>query len=77
QERNSNRKELTLDILRDPASSLLGASPVLSFLRCVATRIVITKAAVEATWMSVRRHIRRLYGAALNFIAKNCPDDHA
>ncbi|HEL4665009.1 TPA: replication initiation factor domain-containing protein, partial [Stenotrophomonas maltophilia] len=57
--RNSNRKELPLDILRDPASYLLGAYPVLSFLRCVATRIEITKAAVEATWKSVRRHIRR------------------
>lgn len=75
--RNSNRKELPLDILRDPASYLLGAYPVLSFLRCVATRIEITKAAVEATWKSVRRHIRRQYGAALNFIAKNCPDDQA
>ncbi|WP_099603425.1 replication initiation factor domain-containing protein [Stenotrophomonas maltophilia] len=75
--RASNRKELPLDILRDPASYLLGAYPVLHFLHCVATRIDITKAAVEATWKSARRHVRRQYGALLNFIAKNCPDDQS
>ncbi|WP_204308378.1 hypothetical protein, partial [Escherichia coli] len=66
-----------MDILRDPASYLLGAYPVLHFLHCVATRIDITKAAVEATWKSARRHVRRQYGALLNFIAKNCPDDQS
>ena len=72
--RASNRKELPLDILRDPASYLLGAYPVLKFLHCVATRIDITKAAVEATWKSARRHLRRQYGATLAFISRNCPD---
>lgn len=72
--RASNRKELPLDVLRDPASYLLGAYPVLCFLRCVATRIEITKAAVDATVKSVRRHIKRQYGAALNVIVKLCPD---
>nr|WP_267473044.1 replication initiation factor domain-containing protein [Stenotrophomonas rhizophila] len=75
--RASNRKELPLDILRDPASYLLGAYPVLHFLHCVATRIDITKAAVEATWKSARRHIKRQYGATLNFITRNCPDAEA
>ncbi len=72
--RASNRKELPLDVLRDPASYLLGAYPVLNFLHCVATRIDITKAAVEATWKSARRHLRRQYGATLAFISRNCPD---
>ncbi|WP_313206952.1 replication initiation factor domain-containing protein [Stenotrophomonas sp.] len=75
--RNSNRKELPLDILRDPATYLLGAYPVLSFLNCVATRIEITKAAVEATWKSARRHLRRQYGATLRFIVQHCPDADA
>lgn len=75
--RASNRKELPLDILRDPASYLLGAYPVLRFLHCVATRIDITKAAVDATVKSVRRHLRRQYGATLNVIVKNCPDADA
>lgn len=75
--RNSNRKELSLDLLRDPASYLLGAYPVLKFLHCVATRLEITKAAVEATWKSARRHLRRQYGATLTFIVKNCPTPDA
>lgn len=72
--RNSQRKEISLDILRDPASYLLGAYPVLNFLNCVATRLEITKAAVDATWKSARRHLRRQYGATLAFIVKHCPD---
>ncbi|MGH8045146.1 MAG: replication initiation factor domain-containing protein, partial [Stenotrophomonas sp.] len=72
--RKSDRKEIPLDVLRDPASYLLGAYPVLNFLHCVATRIDITKAAVEATWKSARRHLRRQYGATLAFISRNCPD---
>ncbi|MEE7546138.1 replication protein [Xanthomonas sp. Kuri4-1] len=75
--RASNRKELPLDLLRDPAGYLLGAYPVLKFLRCVATRIDITKAAVEATWKSARRHIKRQYGATLNFITRHCPTPEA
>lgn len=75
--RASNRKELPLDLLRDPASYLLGAYPVLRFLRCVSTRIEITKAAVAATIKSVRRNIKRQYGAALNVIVKHCPDAEA
>ncbi|HEY4557760.1 MAG TPA: replication initiation factor domain-containing protein [Enteractinococcus sp.] len=70
--RASNRKELPLDLLRDPASYLLGAYPVLNFLHCVATRIEITKAAVSATWKSARRHLRRQYGATLNWIFRQC-----
>lgn len=73
----SNRKELPLDLLRDPAGYLLGAYPVLRFLHCVALRIEITKAAVDATWKSARRHLRRQYGATLNFIARHCPTPEA
>jgi len=66
-----------LDMLRDPAGYLLGAYPVLRFLNCVATRIEITKAAVGATWKSARRHLRRQYGATLNFITRHCPTPEA
>ena len=75
--RASNRKELPLDLLRDPAGYLLGAYPVLRFLHCVALRIDITKAAVDATWKSARRHLKRQYGATLNFIARHCPTPEA
>lgn len=72
--RASNRKELPLDILRDPATYLLGAYPVLRFLHCVATRIEITKAAVAATIESVRRNVKRQYGSALNIGVQLCRD---
>ncbi|MCC4631073.1 replication initiation factor domain-containing protein [Xanthomonas citri] len=75
--RATNRKELPLDLLRDPAGYLLGAYPVLKFLHCVATRIDITKAAVDATWKSARRHLKRQYGATLNFILRQCPTPDA
>nr|AMH87645.1 replication-associated protein [Pacific flying fox faeces associated circular DNA molecule-1] len=74
---NSNRKDLPLDLLRDPVAYLLGEYPVLSFINAVATRIEITKAAVEATWQSARRHIKRQYGATLNFISRHCPTPEA
>lgn len=75
--RASNRKELPLDLLRDPAGYLLGAYPVLRFLHCVSSQIDITKAAIEATWKSARRHLKRQYGATLNFIVRQCKTPEA
>lgn len=72
--KSSQRKELTLDILRDPAAYLLGAYPILKFIDAVASRIDVTDAANAATWKSARRHIKRQYGATLHFILKHTPD---
>jgi len=71
----SNRKELPLDLLRDPRSYLLGAYPVLRFLNALATRIDVTNSAATATLKSARRHLRRQYGATLNFIVKHTRSD--
>ncbi len=73
----SRRKELTLDILRDPDAYLLGAYPVLKFVRAMALRIDPTSAAAAATWKSCRRHLQRQYGATLNFVVRETPDDEA
>lgn len=73
----SNRKELPLDMLRDPAGFLLGAYPVLSFIDAMASRIDVTQAAAKATWKSCRRHLKRQYGATLTFICKNTDGDAA
>jgi DNA relaxase NicK len=67
----SNRKELPLDMLRDPAGYLLGAYPVLSFINAMASRIDVTQASAAATWKSCRRHLKRQYGATLSFIVKH------
>lgn len=74
---SSRRKELPLDMLRDPAAYLLGAYPVLRFINALASRIDVTDAAMAATWKSARRHLRRQYGATLSFIVKNTPSDNA
>lgn len=71
----SRRKELPLDMLRDPRGYLLGAYPVLRFLQAMAQRIDVTNAAAAATLKSCRRHLRRQYGATLNFIVKQTRSD--
>ena len=73
----SRRKELSLDILRDPDAYLRGAYPVLHFVRAMALRIDPTDAAAAACWKSCRRHLRRQYGATLNFVVRHTPDDEA
>ncbi|HID9489542.1 TPA: replication initiation factor domain-containing protein [Stenotrophomonas maltophilia] len=75
--RASNRKELPLDLLRDPAAYLLGAYPVLRFLRCISSRIDVTKAAAVATFKSACRHFKRQYGGFVNFVFRTCPDEEA
>ncbi len=73
----SSRKELPLDMLRDPAGYLLGAYPVLNFIVAMAQRIDVTKAADVATWKSCRRHLKRQYGATLTFILKHTESPEA
>lgn len=75
--RASSRKELPLDMLRDPSAYLLGAYPVLRFIQACAERIAITKEGQKATWKSVRRHLKRQYGATLNFMVANTVSDSA
>ncbi|MCC8363259.1 replication initiation factor domain-containing protein [Lysobacter sp. A6] len=75
--RASSRKDLPLDMLRDPSAYLLGAYPVLRFLQACALRIDVTKESAKATWKSVRRHLKRQYGNTFNFIALNVPDNEA
>jgi hypothetical protein len=55
----------------------MGAYPVLRFIDAVASRIPVSKEAALATWKSARRHLKRQYGATLNFCARNTPDDAA
>ncbi len=73
----SKRKELPLDLLRDPDAYMRGAYRVLTFIRAMALRIDPTDAAAVATWKSCRRHLKRQYGATLNFVVRNTPDDEA
>ena len=75
--KDSNRKELPLDMLRDPAGYLVGAYPVLSFIDAMAKRIDVTNAAMAATWKSCRRHLKRQYDATLSFIVKHTDSDEA
>ena len=64
-------------MLRDPAGYLLGAYPVLSFINALASRIDVTDAAAVATLKSARRHLKRQYGATINFLLRHTagPED--
>lgn len=66
--RGSTRRELPLDMLTDPAEYMRGAYAALHFICSLARRIEVTKQAAEATLKSGLRHLRRQYGAVLNFL---------
>lgn len=73
--RASNRKPLPLDMLTRCDDYMLGAYPAMSFIQAVAQRIDYVSEAAVATLKSALRHVRRQYGATLNFLAKNFQDD--
>lgn len=62
----SNRRELPLDMLIDPAPYLLGAYPVLDFIDGIGERLRIAAAEVAANCVRAVTHFRRQYGPMLN-----------
>jgi DNA relaxase NicK len=75
--RASSRREIPLDVLRDPGAYFLGVYPVLRFIQAVAERMEVVQAQAAASWKAVRRHLSRQYGAVLNFVATACRSDEA
>lgn len=63
---HSNRRELPLDMLVDPAPYLVGAYPVLDFVDGVGERLRIAAAEVAANCVRAVMHFRRQYGPMLN-----------
>jgi len=75
--RASTRRDLDLDMLVNPGEFMRGAYAALSFISAVAQRLDVTKESAAATLKSAMRHLRRQYGAALNFLRHATPDDAA
>lgn len=62
----SNRRELPLDMLIDPAPYLVGAYPVLDFVGGIGERLRIATEEVLANCKRAVMHFRRQYGPMLN-----------
>lgn len=73
----STRKELSLDMLTNPAEFMRGAYAALHFVSELARRLDVTKEQAAATVKSALRHLRRQYGATLNFLSHALPDSDA
>ncbi|MDH5829708.1 replication initiation factor domain-containing protein [Luteimonas sp. M1R5S18] len=63
---HSNRRELPLDMLTDPAPYLVGAYPVLDFVSGIGERLRVAAAEVAANCVRAVTHFRRQYGPMLN-----------
>jgi DNA relaxase NicK len=73
----SNRRELPLDMLLDPAPYLVGAYPVLDFVNGIGERLRIATAEVLASCKQAVRHFRNQYGPMLNAMLHASGGDEA
>lgn len=73
----SNRRELPLDMLLDPAPYLVGAYPVLDFVGGIGERLRIAAAEVLANCTRAVAAFRRQYGPLLNALLHAAGGDEA
>ncbi len=73
----SNRKELPLEMLTDPAPYLVGAYPVLAFVGGIGERLRIATEQVMANCKRAVLHFRRQYGPMLNAMLHAAGGDQA
>jgi len=73
----SNRRELPLDMLVDPAPYLVGAYPVLDFVGGIGERLRIAAAEVLANCKRAVAAFRRQYGPMLNALLHAAGGDEA
>lgn len=73
----SNRRELPLDMLVDPAPYLIGAYPVLDFVEGIGERLRIAAAKVLANCKRAVMNFRRQYGPMLNAMLHASGGDEA
>ena len=73
----SNRRELPLDMLTNPAPYLVGAYPLLTFVSGVGERLRVAAAEVLASCKRAVMHFRRQYGAMVNAMLHASGGDEA
>lgn len=73
----SNRRELPLDMLIDPAPYLVGAYPVLDFVGGIGERLRIATEQLLANCKRAVLHFRRQYGAMVNALLHASGGDEA
>ena len=74
---NSNRRELPLEMLIDPAPYVVGAYPVLDFVSDIGQRLRIAAAEVLATCKRAVINFRRQYGPMVNAMLHAAGGDEA
>ncbi|HEY0491074.1 MAG TPA: replication initiation factor domain-containing protein [Telluria sp.] len=74
---HSNRRELPLEMLTDPAPYLVGAYPVLDFVSGIGERLRIAAAEVLANCKRAVAAFRRQYGPMLNALLHAAGGDEA
>lgn len=73
----SNRRELPLDMLTDPAPYLVGAYPILDFVGGIGQRLRIAAEEVIASCKRAVEHFRRQYGPMVNALLHASGGDEA
>lgn len=75
--KHSPRKPLAFDMLTNPAHYMRGAYDALHFISELAARLDVVKEEAAATLKSALKHLRRQYGATLNFLSQVSTDAEA
>jgi len=73
QMRSSTRKRISLDVLSTPLDYMRGAYECLDFVASCVARLVVTEEATKATFKSVVRHAKRMYGATFDQVMRIAP----
>lgn len=73
QMRSSTRKRISLDVLNHPLDYMRGAFECLDFVATCVARLVVTEEATKATFKSVMRHAKRMYGSTIDQLFRLAP----
>lgn len=73
QMRSSTRKRISLDVLDRPLDYMRGAFECLDFVATCMARFAVTEEVTKATFKSVMRHAKRMYGASIDQIFRLAP----
>ncbi len=71
--RSSTKKRIALDVLIRPLDYMRGAFQCLDFVASCMARLAVTEEATKATFKSVMRHAKRMYGASIDQIFRLAP----
>ncbi|MDI9239858.1 replication initiation factor domain-containing protein [Lysobacter sp. LF1] len=75
--KGSTRRRVSLDVLSDPMAYMRGAFACLDFVSSCVQRLVVANEVSKATLKSIKRHVKRMYGASLYQFVRLAPSAEA